>query len=180
MDPQHQGTRSEAQGGPAYQPPAPSQQFAIGNRPGQPELVKRFVAYFIDAVILGVIANLPGIIGIVGAAAAIAGWLMRDTLVEGRSPGKKIMGLQAVNAAGRPVTLNESAIRNAPFVLGAVGALVGHFTIVGALLAIPILMAGGVIALVEGVVVLTGNVRFGDRFANTHVIDTQVQTAVQS
>ncbi|HEU4557240.1 MAG TPA: RDD family protein [Longimicrobium sp.] len=180
MDPQNQGTRSENPAGPGYPPPAPSQQFAIGNRPGQPDLVKRFVAYFIDGVILGVIAYLPGIIGIVGAAAAIAGWLMRDTLIEGRSPGKKIMGLQAVNAAGRPVSINESAIRNLPFVLGAVAALIAKFTIVGALLSLPILMAAGVIALVEGVMVLTGNVRFGDRFASTHVIDTQVQTAVQS
>ena len=180
MDPQNQGTRSENQAGPGYPPPAPSQQFAIGNRPGQPDLVKRFVAYFIDGVILAVIANLPGVIGIVGAAAAIVGWLMRDTLLEGRSPGKKIMGLQVVNAAGRPVTLNESAIRNAPFVLSAVAALIGHFTIVGALIALPISLAAGAIALLEGVMVLTGNVRFGDRFANTHVIDTQAQTAVQS
>jgi uncharacterized RDD family membrane protein YckC len=130
-------------------------------------------------VILGVIANLPGFIGIIGATAAIVGWLMRDTLVEGRSPGKKIMGLQAVNAAGHPVSLQESVIRNAPFVLGAVGALFGHFTIVGALISIPIFLAGGAIALLEAVMVLTGNLRFGDRFASTHVIDTQAQTAIQ-
>jgi|GEM_PF-3590060 len=177
MDPQNQGTRFENPApGPAY-PPAPAQQFGIGNKPGQPELVKRFVAYFIDAVILAVIANLPGILGIVGAAAAIAGWLMRDTLLESRSPGKKIMGLQAVGASGRPVTLNESMVRNAPFVIGAIGSLISHFTLVGAIIAFPIAMAAGLIALLEGVMVVTGNVRFGDRFANTHVIDTQVQPA---
>lgn len=180
MDPQNQGTRFEnPASGPAY-PPAPAQQFAIGNKPGQPELVKRFVAYFIDAVILAVIAMLPGILGIVGAAAAIAGWLMRDTLLEHRSPGKKIMGLQAVNAAGQPVSLNESIMRNVPFVIGAVGSLIAHFTVIGAIIAMPISLAAGVIALVEGVLVLTGNVRFGDRFAHTHVIDTQAQPAVNS
>lgn len=177
MDPQNQGTRFEnPSSGPAY-PPAPAQQFGIGNKPGQPELVKRFVAYFIDAVILGVIAMLPGILGIIGAAAAIAGWVMRDTLLENRSPGKKIMGLQAVNAAGAPVSLNESMIRNAPFVIGAIGSLISHFTVIGALIALPISIAAGVIVLLEGIMVLTGNVRFGDRFANTHVIATQVQTA---
>ena len=179
MDPQNQGTQyGPPSSGPGYPPPAQSQQFSVGNKPGQPELVKRFVAYFIDAVILTVIAYLPGILGIVGAAAAVAGWLMRDTLLEGRSPGKKVMGLQAVNAAGKPVTLQQSAIRSAPFALGAIGALISHFTIVGALIAMPIGFAAGVIALVEAVMVATGNVRFGDRFAGTHVIDTQVQTAV--
>jgi uncharacterized RDD family membrane protein YckC len=180
MDPQQQETRTDSvSGGPAYQP-APAQQFQIGNKPGQPDLVKRFVAYFIDAVILGVIANLPGILGLVGAAAALAGWVLRDTLLEGRSPGKKVMGLQAVNAAGQPVSLNESAIRNAPFALGAIAGLLGHLTVIGAILSIPVALAAVAVALVEGVMVVTGNVRFGDRFANTHVVDTQSQTAVQS
>ncbi|HYH81728.1 MAG TPA: RDD family protein [Longimicrobium sp.] len=178
MDPQNQGTRYETpSSGPSY-PPAPAPQFSVGNKPGQPELVKRFVAYFIDAVILAVIAMLPGILGIIGAAAAIAGWLMRDTLLDGRSPGKKIMGLQAVNAAGQPVTLNESVIRNAPFVIGAIGSLISHFTVIGAIIALPISLVAAAVALLEGVMVLTGNVRFGDRFANTHVVDTQAQPVV--
>src|SRR3954468_9461041 len=60
MDPQAPGTRTDQPaGGPAYPPPAPVQQFAIGNKPGQPDLVKRFGAYLIDAIALAVLAYLP-------------------------------------------------------------------------------------------------------------------------
>jgi uncharacterized RDD family membrane protein YckC len=182
MDQQHPSQRTQpSDAAPGYQPPVVAgQQFAVRAGPGQPEHVKRFVAYFIDAVILGVLANLPiPLIGLLGAVAATGGWLLRDTLLEHRSVGKKVMGLQAVGAGGRPVTMEESIKRNLPFALFGVAAILGHLTIVGALLAVPVSILGACLALVEGVLVLTGNVRLGDRFAGTHVVDTQVQPAVQ-
>lgn len=182
MEQQNPGQPTQSAGGPSpSQPPAPSGQFAIQTRPGQPDHVKRFVAYFIDGVVLGILANLPiPIIGLVGAVAATAGWLLRDTLLEQRSLGKKVMGLQAVNASGQPVTMEQSIKRNAPFAVLGVAAILSKLTVIGAILSIPVSLAGVAICLVEGIMVLTGNVRFGDRFAGTHVIDTQAQPAVQS
>lgn len=182
MDPQAPGTRTDQPaGGPAYQPPAPVQQFAIGNKPGQPDLVKRFGAYLIDAIALAVLAYLPiPVVGLLGAVAATAGWLLRDTLVEHRSLGKKVLGLQAVNGTGQPVSVEQSIKRNAPFALIGVAAILTHLTLIGAILSIPVSLAACAAALVEGIMVATGQPRFGDRFAGTHVVDTQTQPAIQS
>jgi uncharacterized RDD family membrane protein YckC len=169
MDPQTPGQQSSQQ--PSYAPPAPAPVMASSAGAGQTDMVKRFIAYFIDAVILGILANLPiPVIGLVGAIAATAGWLMRDTLLEHRSPGKKIMGLQAVGESGDAVTLNQSVIRNLPFALFGVAAVLGHLTIIGALLSLPIVGVACVAAIVEGIMVATGKPRFGDQFAKTHVI----------
>lgn len=141
---------------------------------GQDFMVKRAVAYFIDAIILGVLAQIT----IFGALACLAGWLLRDVVIEGRSPGKKIMGLRAMTASGGPVTINESVRRNAPFALYGVAAVLGHLSFAGALLSIPLLFAAAGIALVEAIMVLTGKERFGDQLAGTKAVSEQLQPAV--
>lgn len=132
----------------------------------QPDKVKRFVALFIDGIILGVL----GSITVFGALAATAGWLVRDAIIDGQSPGKKLMGLRAVMANGQHVTFNESARRNWMFALGALGTVLGHFTILGALAGLAVSCVGGLIGLYECYRVVTDQPRLGDQMAGTHVV----------
>ena len=140
----------------------------------QPDKVKRFLAYFIDGIILGVISQIT----IVGALAAVAGWLLRDVVWEGNSVGKKLLGLRAVTAAGAPLTLNDSIRRNAIFAVGAVGTVLANFGLGGALLALPLAFGGAALAIIEGILVLTDQPRLGDRFAATKVVTEQPQAVV--
>ncbi len=106
------------------------------------EPINRLLAYLIDAVIVTIgliLCLLPG----------IAYVLMRDALYDGRSIGKKVMGLQVVNSQTlTPCKTMESVIRNAS-------------------LAIPIF------GIVDGLMVFIDeqNLRFGDKWANTMVIE---------
>jgi uncharacterized RDD family membrane protein YckC len=150
-----------------YAPPPPAVQAA-------PDKLKRFLAYFIDCVILGIIAQIT----IVGAVLAVGGWLARDVVWEGNSVGKKLIGLRAVTAAGTPVTINDSVRRNAIFAAGAVAAVLARLGLFGAVAAMPLAYAAGLLALVEGILVLIDQTRLGDRFANTKVITEHAQPAV--
>ena len=106
---------------------------------------------------------------------AVALLLTADALAgPGRSPGKRLFGLRAVQVPSRrPAGLRESLRRNSVFALGLAPALAGAplpFTL-GALLAI---------ALVETLVALRpltrdlGRRRLGDLFARTQVVDGSV------
>jgi uncharacterized RDD family membrane protein YckC len=101
----------------------------------------RLLAYLIDAVIMTVgfiLCLLPGIVY----------FLLRDSLYDGRSIGKKMMGLQVLNSVNKtPCKLMESVIRNVS-------------------LAIP------VFGIVDGIMVFIdeNNQRFGDKWAETEVI----------
>jgi uncharacterized RDD family membrane protein YckC len=146
----------------------------------KPELVTRFLGLLIDGVIAGLIygvstAILPWFLDFVGAAVAAAYMLIRDTLVEGRSPGKKIMSMLAVNYdSGRPVTQEESIKRNLP-------QAAGYLSMVISLAPIPVLnwvlgaiagLAALGISLYDLYVFFTdpGNRRWGDQFAGTVVV----------
>jgi uncharacterized RDD family membrane protein YckC len=110
------------------------------------ELGKRFLAALIDGIIgavLGSLGALPGIIYL----------LIKDGLFDGRSVGKKVMGLRVVNVVtGQPCDFKASAIRHVVSIVPCVNAIYG---------------------IVEIVMVLTkpDRRRFGDKWADTMVIE---------
>lgn len=177
MDPQAPETRSA---GPQYQPPIPAPQYTGGGAPaGQPDIVKRGLAAFIDFAAIAVVNMFVGIalaiaLGWAGrlVAAVIATGLIlgRDIALQGRSPGKKLLGLAVVRADGSPITVQESMRRNATLAIGAAGGILGAIPILG-LLAIPIYLVGGLVCLYELYLVVTNQPRLGDKLAGgTHVI----------
>ncbi|MDX1419302.1 MAG: RDD family protein [Rubricoccaceae bacterium] len=151
------------------------------------DLVKRFLAMLIDAVIAWVIALILGIGGttLYGVGLLIgAGYILaRDGLsldfADLRSVGKKFIKLRPVRLDGGAMDLNASIRRNWPLALGSVlwgiasmagGAymffLAGLFGILAWL--------GSLLGLVEGILVIVDQDgrRIGDKVANTQVIET--------
>lgn len=152
---------------------------------GQPDMVKRAVALVIDSAIVGVayfvIAMVGGILSLgsgflgalvisAGAAAATAGILLRDVALQGRSPGKKIMGLGVATVSGGPITPAESVKRNATLAVGMAGGIVGFIPIVGPLIAMVASLAGLGLFAYEAYLVITHQPRLGDKIAGTHVV----------
>jgi len=106
------------------------------------EPVNRLLAYLIDAVITTIgclLCFLPG----------LAYHLLKDSLYDGRSVGKKVMGLQVINSQTlTPCKIMESVIRNVSLIIPIFG-------------------------VVDGIMVFideTG-LRFGDKWATTRVIE---------
>jgi len=108
---------------------------------GKADPIDRLWAYLIDAVIMTIgfiLCIIPG----------LAYWLLRDTLYDGRSIGKKMMGLRVINSETKtPCKMTDSIIRNIS-------------------LGIPIF------GIVDGLMVFIdeNNLRFGDKWANTMVV----------
>jgi len=127
-------------------------------------LLKRFLASLIDGIIAGVVS---AFLGKVGLLVGIAYLLVRDGLdfsfMDQRSIGKKLMKLRPVCLDGQPMDLNLSIRRNWPLILGSIGSL---FSVsLGGIL--------GLVGLIEAILVLLDSKgrRFGDKFANTQVIE---------
>ena len=121
----------------------------------------RFVGAFIDGIILLPLALLyliPVIGWIAFAGIGAAWWLLRDA--KGISIGKKVMNLEVVSKDGSPATQDQLMKRN--------------FTLAGAAACnvIPIIggMVGGAINLVECILMLVKDERYGDQMANTMVV----------
>jgi uncharacterized RDD family membrane protein YckC len=110
------------------------------------EPVNRLLAGLIDWVVVSVgmiLCVLPG----------LAYALLKDTLYDGRSIGKKMMGLQVINSQTlTPCKMMESVIRN-------VSLLIPVFSLVDVIM----------------VFVDKDNLRFGDKWANTMVIERKVE-----
>ena len=110
------------------------------------EPVNRLLAGLIDWVVVSVgmiLCVLPG----------LAYALLKDTLYDGRSIGKKVMGLQVINSQTlTPCKMMESVIRN-------VSLLIPVFSLVEVIM----------------VFVDKDNLRFGDKWANTMVIERKVE-----
>lgn len=170
-----QPTQSSA---PYGQPPAPGQQYAVAST-AQPDIVKRGVAAFIDFAIIGVAVGIlstvlvfaPGglgamVAGVVGTAAMLA----RDVVLQGRSPGKMVMGLGVVNAQGGPITLQDSAMRNSTLAVGMLASAVSPIPLLGWLLAAVLGLAGFVLGVYELYLVATNQTRVGDKLAGTSVV----------
>jgi uncharacterized RDD family membrane protein YckC len=185
MDPQ--GTRTEnPAGGPAYQPPVPSPQFAGGGAPGQPDLVKRAIAAIIDFVGIGIVNGVLSVaLGIplgwmgrmVAAALCTALVLGRDVLFQGVSPGKKLLGMAVVRADGGPIGVQESVRRNVTLALGSAIGILAAVPFLG-LLAIPLYLVALVVSLYEVYLVATNQPRLGDKIAGGTRVIMQGQAAI--
>lgn len=124
-------------------------------------LLNRFIARFIDFLIAGALLKLLPPIGFL---AGITYLLIGDGLFDGRSLGKKFIGLRVI-VTNKDVgcSFRESIIRNLPFGIGYI------------LFGIP--WIGWIFALIictfEGLLVIGSETgaRIGDELAKTQVID---------
>ncbi len=135
------------------------------------EVGRRFFAVLVD----GFVAGLLGMVPLIGGLLSTAYMLTRDAIWhtfmtsgdwQGRSVGKRLMGLRVVRLDGGPVDLATSAKRNITLVAGSILIMVpvlGKF--VGPLVALGF-------AALELFLVVTDpqGRRFGDRWADTVVI----------
>ena len=177
MEQQNPGQSSQSSA-PHGQPPAPGQQYAVAS-PAGPDIVKRGLALFIDYVIIGCVyfalslaLGIPlGWMGrLVAAVAAAAAVLIRDVAFEGRSPGKKILGMAAVGPDGAPVTMQQSIMRNVTLALGYVNTALASIPVLG-LLSIPLSLVALAVGVYEIYLVATNQPRLGDKLAGgTRVI----------
>ena len=123
--------------------------------------VDRFVAAFLDGIILVpiyiVMFFIPFLGWAISGAIGAAWWLLRDA--KGWSIGKKVMKLEVISKDGSPATEDQLMKRNYTM---AAGAALGAIPIVGLL--------GGLINLVECILVLAKGERYGDTMANTMVV----------
>ncbi len=151
------------------------------------DLVKRFLAVLIDGLTAGAIAWVFGLFGTFMSGLGIligAGYiLVRDGLetpyTDGRSFGKKIIGLRAVRLDGGPMTMETSIRRNwtlaAGNIVSGIGTVLlamGPLAILGILVLIGSI-AVGLLGLVEAILVVTNSEgrRIGDRTGGTQVIE---------
>ena len=155
--------------------------------PRKADLVKRFLAALIDGLIAGAVGFVFGLFGTFMSGVGVligAGYvLVRDGLetayTDGRSVGKKVIGLRAVRLDGGPMTLDTSVRRN--WTLAAGGLVSGLGTmLVGlgplALLGVPILLLSvlvSLLGLVEAALVVTNaeGRRIGDKTGGTVVVE---------
>lgn len=187
MDPQNQGSRFETpSSGPAYPPPAYSQGQPVPS--AQPDLAKRVIAAFIDFLVIGMVVGVLNVVfalvlgrlgmlavGLAGTAAV----LLRDVALQGRSLGKKLMGLNVANAAGGQITAEQSVKRNSTLCLGMLSMAVRAIPVVGLPVSMLVSLAGFAAAVYELYLVATGKPRLGDQIAGTHVVvDGQAAIAV--
>jgi uncharacterized RDD family membrane protein YckC len=137
------------------------------------DLVKRFVAAVIDAVIGIVVNQLPVIGGLIAAPYMLLREVFEFDFMDRRSLGKKVMKLRPVTLDGSPMDLVASAKRNWMFALGGVIAILLWIPFIGWLLVLPIAFLALLIGLVELVLVITDaqGRRLGDKIANTQVIE---------
>jgi len=122
------------------------------------DTTSRAAAAFIDFLIVLGLSRLPDVVGFLAAAGFI---LMRDALFEGRSPGKKLVGIRVAltDAPDRAVGYRESILRNLTLALAYVLFMIPYL---GWLL--------GPLALVTEILVAAGDergLRIGDMLART-------------
>ncbi|MEK6790261.1 MAG: RDD family protein [Deltaproteobacteria bacterium] len=134
------------------------------------DVVERFMAKFIDVLIVLAFMAFPTIAGYLAGAAYI---LISDGLMSGRSIGKRIIGLRVVRQADNSVAcdLRSSIIRNAEFAcIIALYIVLGWIPYLGK--AVVFLFAVA-LATVEMLLIYTdeqAGMRFGDRVADTAVV----------
>ncbi len=121
----------------------------------------RFIARFIDLLVVAAIAEVPLRIRFV---AAVTYLLLSDGFSGGRSVGKRLIGLRTVvPGSGTVCTFKESILRNFPLAL-AVGLFFLHW--LTGILSVAIFLFEGFL--------IVGNdrgLRLGDEIARTQVID---------
>ena len=136
------------------------------------DLTTRAVAGFVDLLLIIGLARLPDVLGLLSALGYI---LIRDGLFQGRSVGKKLIGLSVVTEGvrGGAPAYRESIIRNAPLAAAYILFLIPY---AGWVL--------GPLALGMECLVAVGDdqgMRIGDMLARTCVVqpDRAVAEAVQ-
>ncbi len=151
---------------------APAEPVVTTATAAKPDPLTRFLAFFIDAVIVAVVGLVPIIGGLVGVAYI----LLRDGLnydfMDGRSIGKKIMKLRPVRLDGGPMDMETSVRRNWPLAFGSLGQALVYVPIIGLILVLIVGLIGFVLVIVEVVKVLTDAEarRWGDGMAGTKVV----------
>src|SRR3990167_1414015 len=88
----------------------------MGEDQRQPNVSFRFLAKFVDFLI-SMIFSYPLflIFDPLGIVASVGYLLLCDGILEGRSPGKKMLGLKVIHIpTGAPCGYRQSAIRNLP------------------------------------------------------------------
>ena len=131
-------------------------------------LLNRFLAKFIDFLVIGTLATIVKVP--VGSLAALTYSLIADGFFDGRSLGKKLIGLRVINLkTGLPCSFSDSIMRNIPIGLTVLFALI---PILGWIL---LFTAGLVMILFESYLIYsdTGGIRIGDIFADTQVVDAK-------
>lgn len=142
--------------------------------PTKPDLGKRAIAAIIDGAIAGAVGLIPVVGGIIGALYI----LLRDgfdfEFMQGRSVGKTLMKLRPVRLDGGKMDLTTSAKRNWTICLGSLATFLLIVPILGWILYVPVLIAAIVIGIIEIVAVVTAadGRRWGDKLANTKVVET--------
>jgi uncharacterized RDD family membrane protein YckC len=125
------------------------------------DVVHRFIAKFIDFLIMAALAR---VLSPVGFFAGMTYLLIADGLFQGRSAGKRLIGLQTLRSdTGAVASFRESILRNIPLSAAYLCLIVPY---------IGWLAAGGIV-LIEALLVI-GNLhghRVGDEIAKTQVID---------
>ena len=156
-------------------PPSPLPPPTVPPTAGKPDPVTRFLAFFIDAVIVSVI----GLVPLLGTLVGIAYALLRDGLhyefMDGRSIGKKLMKLKVVRHDGLPMDLATSARRNWTLAVGSLAQGLLILPVIGWLLLPIAVVAGALLALLEAYKVLTDpeGRRWGDALAGTQVVQAE-------
>ncbi len=128
--------------------------------------VKRFLAALIDGILAGAVSIIPFVGGIIAAAYI----LVKDGLpqLENRSLGKKLMKLKVTTTSGEALDMNGSIRRNWPLALGYISSILVGFGLYSLGMTLSFL---GIAGLIECILVLVRNQRFGDQFANTIVTE---------
>lgn len=120
----------------------------------------RIVAKVLDILLIASVAEL---LPKAGFAAGIVYILISDGLLEGRSLGKKIIGLQVISLKSkRPCTIKDSIFRNIPF---AFAIIVLKIPFIGWIISLAVL-------LIETILLFAGadGARAGDMLASTTVV----------
>ncbi|HXX57490.1 MAG TPA: RDD family protein [Thermodesulfovibrionales bacterium] len=144
-------------------PPSICYYFGMSDGVKKASVLLRVFAKALDFII---IAAATEMVPKAGFYAGLSYLLISDGLFEGRSIGKRLMGLRVVSSAtGAPCTMKESILRNAP--LGA-GVLLYKLPLIGWIFIVAV-------SALEFLILLGSSegLRLGDELAKTVVIEGQ-------
>ncbi len=140
------------------------------------DITKRIIAALIDGVISAVCSYLiPWIGGLIGAAYMVSRDGLELSFMPQRSVGKSIMKLKPVQLDGKPMDLQASVMRNWMFGLGPIIGILAFIPFLGWMLIPLVSLLALILVIVEVVLVFQdeNGRRFGDKLANTQVIESE-------
>ncbi|CAN5523816.1 RDD family protein [soil metagenome] len=165
---------------------SPTPDATAGASAGKADLLKRFLGYLFDGLIVGLPLYIVGTLlvftaGRMGVGVMILAFgayiLVRDGLevdfMRRRSLGKKLIKLRPVRLDGGVMDIETSVRRNWTLALSPIlqglSWILGSFFLIGTLATL-----AGLLALAEAIIVLVDKDgrRIGDKFANTMVVES--------